>query len=242
LAAPKAHTRQQRRRLAASFEAVAGDYDFGRPAYPANLVRWALGSEPLHVLDVGAGTGKLTQVIVGRGHSVTAAEPLPGMARFLARRLTEVETIEAYAEDLPVASEAFDAIVVGQAFHWFDYARALSEMARVARPGAILGLFWNVYAGVDDWLPYPRQVPEEPLRALQSHSMWTDVEHRAHAWNFRVTKKSIRAFIRSHSSVAVLPPARRNAYTADLATRADLVAREGSLPLVTHVWRCRLAA
>jgi ubiquinone/menaquinone biosynthesis C-methylase UbiE len=227
---------------ASSFGAVAKDYDAGRPTYPAELVAWALGARPLQVLDVGAGTGKLTQVLADAGHTVTAAEPLPDMIVVLSRRLRDVRTVTARAEALPLDSSVYQAIVVGQAFHWFDQTRALSEMARVAKPKAVLALFWNTYAGPETWLPYPRGVPKQSLQALYDHPLWAEPDHRTYAWNHRITPRSLLAFVRSHSSVACLPAAERDAYTRDVEPLASEVAREKTLPMVTHVWRSRLAA
>jgi len=229
-------------RLASSFAAVAEEYQRGRPTYPKVLVRWVLGKEPLQVLDVGAGTGKLTEIVAAAGHDVTAAEPLPGMRVVLKRRLANVRAVAGTAEKLPLPPESYHAIVVGQAFHWFDHDRALTEMARVARPDAVLGLFWNVYAGKEGWLRYPRSVPARPISVLRKHPSWRDVEHRSHAWNYRVTNESLFAFIRSHSSVASLSPAERDAYTARVSRAAERIAQEKTLPLVTHAWRLRLSA
>jgi ubiquinone/menaquinone biosynthesis C-methylase UbiE len=228
--------------LALSFAAVAEEYQRGRPTYPKALVTWVLGTEPLRVLDVGAGTGKLTEIVAAAGHDVTAAEPLSEMRVVLKRRLASVRAVAASAEQLPLPPESYHAIVVGQAFHWFDHDRALTEMARVARPNAVLGLFWNVYAGRERWLRYPRTVPARPLSVVRKHPSWGDAEHRSHAWNYRVTNESLLAFIRSHSSVASMSAAERDAYTSRVSSAAERIAREKTLPIVTHVWRLRLSA
>ncbi len=226
---------------ATSFGSVAEDYDRGRPAYPAEMVEWALGPGPLEVLDVGAGTGKLTTVLAEAGHRVTAADPLPEMTSVLERRLSGVRTVTAKAEQLPLPAGRYCAVAVGQAFHWFDHERALSEMARVTRPGAVLALFWNVYAGDDDWVQYPRAVSESWLAALDSHPRWLEFEHRAQAWDFDVTLQSLLAFACSHSSVAALSARKRRAYVKRIAQRAAATADTGTLPFVTHAWRGRRA-
>jgi SAM-dependent methyltransferase len=226
-------------KLASSFGSVAEDYDLGRPAYPRDSVTWAFGRKPLTMLDIGAGTGKLTRVLAEVGHRVTAVEPLPTMTAVLETRLFNVATVTARAERLPFDSESFCALAVGQAFHWFDYDTALTEMARVTRPGAMLALFWNVYAGDADWVEYPRRVPVKPLNALKHHWAWRDLEHYSEPWQYPVTTDSLLAFARSHSSVAALSNRKRRAYTAKVIGQVSVTADAGPLPLVTHVWRCR---
>jgi ubiquinone/menaquinone biosynthesis C-methylase UbiE len=220
-----------------SFNAIADDYDLGRPTYPAALVEWALGTGPVDVLDVGAGTGKLTEVLVDAGHMVSAVEPMVRMAAVLRRRLPEVGVMRGTAEQLPFEARSFDAVVVGQAFHWFDQQAALDEFARVLRPGGTLAAFWNVYAGDADWLPYPRAVPEDSIAAITSHPTWVQIAHRAHAWDFEVDETRVLAFCRSHSSIARLAPRDRLAYSTQIASDAAAVAEQGALPLITHVWR-----
>ena len=96
------------------------------------------------MLDLAAGTGKLTQAIVAAGASVVAVEPLEGMREQLQAALPEVPALDGSAEQIPLEDASVDAVLVGQAFHWFDHARALDEIARVLRPGGVLGLLWNV--------------------------------------------------------------------------------------------------
>ena len=134
-----------RSHLARSFDTVAGEYDRGRPVWPRAAIDWLLGPEPLDVLDVGAGTGKLTAVIAAAGHRVTAVEPMPRMREQLAARLPDVPRIAACAEQLPFAQDTFDAVLAGAAFHWFDAERALAEFARVLRPGGVVGMLGNVF-------------------------------------------------------------------------------------------------
>ena len=129
--------------LATSFELRAGEYARLRPGYPAAAVNAALPDAPSHVLDLAAGTGKLTAAVLGKGHRVLAVEPLAGMLAHLHRLLPSADAVAGTAEDLPVADRVIDAITVGQAFHWFDQSRALREMARVLRPGGTLSLLWN---------------------------------------------------------------------------------------------------
>src|SRR5262245_56573976 len=135
---------------ARSFGAHAADYAEHRPAYPADGIRWALGASrrPVEdVLDLAAGTGKLTAGLLPLAASVTAVEPDDGMRALLESQFPQVTTMAGTAEEIPLPSASVDAVVVGQAFHWFDRDRALDEIARVLRPGGGLGALWN---GEDD--------------------------------------------------------------------------------------------
>ncbi len=136
---------------ALSFGAAADIYDRSRPSYPAEAVRDVVGAGPADVLDLGAGTGKLTRVLVAEGHRVVVAEPDAGMLAQLRSVLPGVETHQASAESLPFPDATFDAVVVGQAAHWFDPEVAMPEIARVLRPGGRIGLFWNTR---DESLPW----------------------------------------------------------------------------------------
>jgi SAM-dependent methyltransferase len=97
------------------------------------------------VLDLAAGTGKLTASLAARGHDVTAVEPLPGMRARLAADLPGVRALEGRAERIPAADGAFDVVCVAQAFHWFEPRPALDELARVLVPGGLLVLLWNLW-------------------------------------------------------------------------------------------------
>jgi SAM-dependent methyltransferase len=129
------------------FEREADAYERGRPEYPPAAVDWLdeqLGIAPGRVvIDVGAGTGKLTRALLPSGADVVAVEPVDAMRDVLMRQWPGVPALSATAEALPVADASSDAIVVGQAFHWFDGPRALAEFHRVLREGGRLGLIWN---------------------------------------------------------------------------------------------------
>lgn len=95
------------------------------------------------VLDVGAGTGKLTRALVSCGARLVALEPVAEMRAILEGQLPDVEVLAGRAEEIPLPGAAVDAIVAGQAFHWFDGSRALREFHRVLGPDGRLGLIWN---------------------------------------------------------------------------------------------------
>jgi SAM-dependent methyltransferase len=131
-----------------SFGAAAAAYAEHRPGYAEAAVRWALepvrDGRAVRVADVGAGTGKLTATLIGLGAEVTAVEPDPQMLAELRRTIPEVRSVPGSAEDIPLADASLDAVLAGQAMHWFDMNRALPEIARVLRPGGVLAGLWNV--------------------------------------------------------------------------------------------------
>ncbi len=134
-------------RAATAFGAVAGEYERGRPDYPADAVAFlvdALGIGPgSTVVDLAAGTGKLTRLLVPSGAHLIAVEPVPGMRRILEEAVPDVEAVDGTAEKMPLADSSADAVVVGQAFHWFRGHEALAEIHRVLAPGGRLGISWN---------------------------------------------------------------------------------------------------
>ncbi len=137
-------TEELRRKRAASFGEVATDYERSRPGYPEEAARWVAGDRPVEVLDVAAGTGKLTVQLHDLGHSVVALEPSAKMLDQLQRRRGGIAAVNGPAEALPFGPRSFDTITVAQAFHWFDHAVATAEFARVLRPGGRVGLLWNL--------------------------------------------------------------------------------------------------
>ena len=118
-----------------SFGGVAEAYERGRPTYPADAVQWMVGDQPCSVLELGAGTGKLTRVLVSLGHDVHATDPDPAMLAVLEEQVPGTRTAVAGAEEIPLGDRSVDVVIAAQAFHWFDLDRALHEIARVLRPG-----------------------------------------------------------------------------------------------------------
>jgi len=144
--------RDERRGRATSFADVADAYERARPGYPEGAVRWLVGDEPCDVVDLGAGTGKLTRTLVALGYRVTAVEPLSEMLRELRTAVPEATAVEGSAEQIPVPEASTDVVVCAQAFHWFDHDVALPEIARVLRPGGRLALVWNVRYDREPWV------------------------------------------------------------------------------------------
>lgn len=140
---------------ARSFGAAAAQYAGLRPTYPADAVAFAVEGGvpgPRRVLDLGAGTGLLTGVLVAGGHEVVAVDPSPEMLAQLADRFPGVTTAVGSAETIPVPDAAVDVVVAGQAAHWFDPVPAATEMRRVLRSGGAVALVWNQRDVREPWV------------------------------------------------------------------------------------------
>jgi len=141
-------------RRAGSFGAGAAAYERGRPGYPVEALRACLPEHARRVLDLGAGTGKLTRGLLDLGLDVAAVEPLEEMRALIP---SEAQTLAGSAEAVPLPDACVDAVLVGQAFHWFDHDRALAEIARVLSPAGTVGLLWNL---LDDAVPWVAAVAD----------------------------------------------------------------------------------
>jgi SAM-dependent methyltransferase len=133
---------------ARAFGAQAEDYERGRPGWPVDAVaalleRFGAGT----VLDLAAGTGKLTRILAEQADTVIAVEPVDEMRRVLREQLPHVRAMSGTAEAIPLPNGCADAVFVAEAYHWFDPNRAAAEIARVLKPGGGLAALFNVPAG-----------------------------------------------------------------------------------------------
>jgi SAM-dependent methyltransferase len=141
---------------ASGFERAGEEYERGRPGYPADAIsvlvqELGLGPERT-IIDLAAGTGKLTRALVATGARVIAVEPVAGMRAQLVSAVLQAEVHEGTAEAIPLPDAAADALLVAQAFHWFDAPRAAREIHRVLVPGGGLGVIWNEWDESVDWV------------------------------------------------------------------------------------------
>lgn len=232
---------------AAGFSSAAEVYERARPSYPEEAVAWIVERAGLEagrtVLDVGAGTGKLTRLLVPSGARVVAVEPLDEM-----RGLIEgCETVAATAEALPFADGSADAITVAQAFHWFDHDRALPELHRVLAPDGVLVLIWNsrdlddpLQRGVEELLrPLRDQVPGQQLGAwrepLARSPLFGAEEARSFRYEQTFTTDDLCGRVASTSFVAAMSPFDREALLAQVRALTHGLAEPFAFPYVTEV-------
>ncbi|MBB6627637.1 class I SAM-dependent methyltransferase [Nocardioides sp. KIGAM211] len=212
---------------ASSFGSVADAYDRGRPSYPREAAAWLVGPDPVTVLELGCGTGKLTEQLVALGHDVHATDPDAAMLAVLAKRLPDVRSTQASAEEIPMADGSVDVVVCAQAFHWFDLDRALPEIARVLKPGGRLALVWNWR---DERIPWVRRLGRligtqdqspEPQEPLVTSSLFGFVESELFRFWQLIDRSSIQDLVLSRSNVAVLDAEGRAAKLAEVVAFYD---------------------
>jgi SAM-dependent methyltransferase len=246
---------ERRKRQAASFGAAAATYERARPSYPDAAIDWLLPPAARRVLDLGAGTGKLTRGLRDRGVEVIAVEPSDGMRGQLARVLPDVTVLAGTAEQIPVADGAVDAVLVAQAWHWVDKARAVPEAARVLAPGGRLGLLWNIRDERSDWVAGLGRIlhdlnnsqSDQDSRAPVVGPPFGPVERFDVEWSRRTGPGEIIDLVSSRSYIITMSPPERDAVLARvrhlLDTHPDIAgAPEFDLPYVTRCSRAQLPA
>ncbi|NKY30195.1 class I SAM-dependent methyltransferase [Nocardia gamkensis] len=248
-------------RRAGSFGARAAAYAEHRPDYPAAAIGWALARvadrRPPVVLDLGAGTGKLTRGLLAVGASVIAVEPDTHMLAELIRRFPDVPAHTGTAEAIPLPDDSVDAIIAGQAFHWFDLDRAYPEFLRVLRPGGVLAALWNTADDSVKWVAGLKEVDRSSVSAAQppsgqivlpTHPLFDEHEFERSTFphRHRRTAESLTATIGTQSHTLVIPPEER-AELLDrimdyLRAQPETAEGEFDLPIVTSVLRTTLRA
>lgn len=194
-----------------SFGPAAELYDRVRPSYPAAAVDWMLGARPLRVVDLGAGTGILTRQLAGAGHEVVAVEPDGGMLAKLSGRLPGVTALVGAAESIPLPDADVDAVVAGQAYHWFDTAAAHPEIARVLRPGGVFAPVWNIRDESVPWVARLSDIVggESPEGLDLPADLYGPVEWREFRWERPTDPDGLVDLIRSRSYYLTATPERR---------------------------------
>jgi SAM-dependent methyltransferase len=237
---------------AAGFGAAADVYERARPSYPEEAVAWIAERTGLAygkvVADVGAGTGKLTRLLLSTHARVIAVEPVEAMRAVLLDRVPGCEVVDGVAESLPLEDASVNVVTVAQAFHWFDHAKAIPELHRVVRPGGFLVLIWNSRDMND---PLQRSLEEllAPLRVgapyqlggawrrpLEETPLFGEPEERSFAIAQELTVDGVCERVASTSFVAAMAAPERETL---LARVRELVAgREEPFvfPYVTEVY------
>jgi SAM-dependent methyltransferase len=238
---------------ARSFERVVADYERGRPEFPERAIGFLVDRLSLNpgrtLLELGAGTGKLTRMLAPSGARIIAVEPLAAMREALSRNLPDVEVLDAVAEDLPLEEGSVDATVAAQAFHWFDGDRALTELARVLGPSAPIALVWNVRDETVPWIreltgliePYRGDTPSHrSLRwkaAFDTSDAFLPPELTSFPYLHATTRERIVARVLSISFIAALAAEERDAVAA--AVRHLVPTDEVAFAYRTEVWVSR---
>ncbi|MGW2649441.1 class I SAM-dependent methyltransferase [Streptomyces sp. NPDC001393] len=248
---------------ASSFGAAAVAYAEHRPDYAPAAVRWALEPAPgPRVLDLGAGTGKLTATLVALGAEVIAVEPDPGMLTELRRSLPAVRALSGRAEAIPLPDASVDAALAGNAMHWFDMAVAGPEIARVLAPSGVLAGLWNLMDDRVEWVSGlarvggsaaigPRDTPARwraetsgmHLPGAGVAARFGSPEQAEFPHGQRRTADSLVATIATRAGVLVMPDQERDVtlgrIRAFLAGRPETARGEFTLPMLTGVLRVR---
>ncbi len=199
-----------------SFGAAAELYEQARPGYPAAVVDLLIPPGARRVVDLGAGTGKLTRVLLDRGLEVVAVEPSAGMRAEFARVLPGVPVLAGRAEALPLDGVSVDAVVAGQAWHWVDPARAVPEVARVLVPGGSLGLVWNLRSADEPWveqldrvLGHDRARGEGDPEAPVVGPPFGPLDRNELSWRSELPREAVVELVASRSYAIVLDPPER---------------------------------
>ena len=241
---------------------MAADYDRYRPAPPPQALDWLIPPDATAVLDLAAGTGAVTRLLIGRAPRVVAVEPDERMRAVLAARCPEAEVLAGWGDDIPLPDTSVDAVVIASAWHWLDPDRAVPEIARVLRPGGVLGVIWVSRDTRVDWVAEfnglmreAREADRAPTKrpptagrggsadaAVTSSSRparrCPQVEERTVEYTLPMTKDDLFGLLGTYSGVITLDPAAR----ADFTQRArDFLDRQPweqtDLPMICRCLR-----
>jgi len=254
---PEVHEAAQR-----GFTEGADSYNRGRPGYPEAIVNWLqtrVGLAPeKQVLELGAGTGKFTRSLALTGAQVHVIEPVPAMRSHLLHSVPSARPMPGSAEAIGMEDHSVDAVVCAQSFHWFASSRTLAEIARVLKPGGMLGLVWNI---PDEQVPWVAALEAvlRPFEATAPHAYrrgtWRSVFPDEHFHPLALTEyqhshagsvhRVVIERVLSLSYVANLVPAERDTLMARvellLTAQPDTRGRvEIEFPYRTHAYHCQV--
>jgi SAM-dependent methyltransferase len=221
----------------------ADPYERSRPGYPPEAVTWlgertrlAFGAE---VVDVGAGTGKLTRLLTAIGAHIVAVEPVAEMRRHL-QGIAGVDVLAGSAEAIPLPDASADIVTVAEAFHWFRGDAALAEIHRVLRPGGSLALLWNRLDVTDSFAASFHELVERnrghaPVRdtgrwrqTVDQTTLFSTPEVRIFDNTHRLERGGLADLAASETSIAILPDPRRTKVLAEV----DALERTRAAPVV----------
>jgi SAM-dependent methyltransferase len=242
---------------ARGFQEAARAYERGRPDYPAEaldrMVQDLEIGRAATVLDLGAGTGKLTRMLVPTGARLVALEPVDAMRRAFVEAVPGVAVLGATAEALPFVDASFDAVVAAQSFHWFRGDAALAEAHRVLRPSGRLGLIWNIRDQSVPWMARlteiidrfesgaPRERTREWRRAFSATNYFGALVQRRFQHLQRLDKEGLVDRVASMSFIATLAPDRHAQVLDEVRRLADEHADDKGqivLPYWTDLYWC----
>jgi SAM-dependent methyltransferase len=235
-----------------SFDAAADVYERSRPPYPQAAIDWLVPATAQRLLDLAAGTGKLTRQLIDGRRTVTAVEPLPGMRAVGEVAAPAADFREGTAEQIPLLDASVDVVLVAQAWHWVDPVRAVPEVARVLAPSGQLGLLWN---DQDVRVPWVRELSQIMHAGAEPPDIdepviggpFGPLETRQFEWVHPMTGEALLDAVASRSYFITAPPSRQRA-TLDrvrelLAADPALKDRQRvGLPFVTRCYRTTLIA
>ena len=226
-------TDRDTRRL--SFGSVAADYDRYRPPPPPQALDWLIPPDATALLDLAAGTGAVTRLLIGRAERVFAVEPDDRMRAVLAARCPEAVALAGRAEDIPLPDASVDTVVISSAWHWLDPELAVPEIARVLRPGGVLGVIRGSWDTRVDWVAEfitlmraareadaaPDDAPDDAPDGARSErrrhrevrfppgSPLSPVQEHTVEYSLPMTKDDLFGLLGTYSGVITLEPGRR---------------------------------
>jgi SAM-dependent methyltransferase len=239
---------------AVGFDRAGDVYERARPSYPDAAIACLVAQLDVRpqttLVDLGAGTGKLTRLLAASGADIVAVEPLAGMWQQLVSTVASAAVVAGVAEAIPLADRSVHAVTAGQAFHWFRAPEALAEIHRVLEPGGRLGLIWNVRNAAVAWvrrfdeilMPYEGETPREWRRAwspsFSSSSLFTPLEVAEFEMGQELDAAGLVDRAASVSFVAALSDEERRPVLDEIRALAATLPARFTLPYRTTVYRC----
>ena len=223
------------------FGTVAEQYDLYRPSPPSDVAVILGDLRGSDVLEVGAGTGKWTRLLIELGALVTVVEPDDDMRAVLVRRSPEVRTLKGTAEALPLGDASFDAVLVSSAWHWFEQPAATNEMARVLRDDGILFVLWNGFSRNVPWLTPLVELRERPDDEHKRPRGWAadvgnesgfDIESQVELdWSWSRTIDEMVSLFGTYSGAIIRNDDERDHMENELRDRLEVIAVDGDIEI-----------